>query len=312
MPETILETIDLTKHFGTFRAVDGLNLKVSRACIFGFLGPNGAGKSTTLRMILSLIRPTSGSVRIFGKDLHSHRTAILGRIGAIIEKPDFYPYLTGVENLRLLSRWYGLEPDAKKIEEMLDRVGLHGRGKDPVAAYSHGMKQRLGLAQAMMHDPELYILDEPTTGLDPKGIIELRELILDLKRVHNKTVILSSHILSEIELIADDMVIIDRGKAMVQGPVRQLLSDQDLSVVIECNAPVRVQGIVETKFPGSFSKIISDSAIEIALSHDKLPQLAREIVSEGVLLYSLEYKRRLEDYFLKLTQNAGHAELDQD
>jgi ABC-type multidrug transport system ATPase subunit len=312
MPETILETIDLTKHFGTFRAVDGLNLKVSRACIFGFLGPNGAGKSTTLRMILSLIRPTSGSVRIFGKDLHSHRTAILGRIGAIIEKPDFYPYLTGVENLRLLSRWYGLEPDAKKIEEMLDRVGLHGRGKDPVAAYSHGMKQRLGLAQAMMHDPELYILDEPTTGLDPKGIIELRELILDLKRVHNKTVILSSHILSEIELIADDMVIIDRGKAMVQGPVRQLLSDQDLSVVIECNTPVRVQDIVETKFPGSFSKILSDSAIEIALSHDKLPQMAREIVSEGVLLYSLEYKRRLEDYFLKLTQNAGHAELDQD
>jgi ABC-2 type transport system ATP-binding protein len=310
MSEIILETKDLTKHFGTFRAVDGLNLKVSKACIFGFLGPNGAGKSTTLRMILSLIKPTSGSVRIFGQDLQTHRTQILGRIGAIIEKPDFYPYLSGIENLRLLSRWYGLKPDARKIEQMLDRVGLSGRGKDLVSAYSHGMKQRLGLAQAMMHDPELYILDEPTTGLDPKGIIELRELILDLKRVHNKTVILSSHILSEIELIADDMVILDRGKAMVQGSVRQLLSDQDLSVVIECNDTQKVQRILEAGFPGSFSRVQSDRTIEIGMAHDKLPLLAQALVSSDVLLYSMEYKRRLEDYFLKLTQSARHADLD--
>lgn len=311
MSEIILETKDLTKHFGTFRAVDGLNLKVSKASIFGFLGPNGAGKSTTLRMILSLIKPSSGNIRIFGQDLQTHRTQILGRIGAIIEKPDFYPYLSGIENLRLLSRWYGLRPDARKIDEMLDRVGLSGRGKDLVSAYSHGMKQRLGLAQAMMHDPELYILDEPTTGLDPKGIIELRELILDLKRVYNKTVILSSHILSEIELIADDMVIIDQGKAMVQGPVKQLLSDQDLSVLVECDDTQKVKNILDTGYPGSSSRILSDQVIEIGMAHDKLPVLAQSLVSSGVLLYSMEYKRRLEDYFLKLTQRAGHADLDQ-
>lgn len=311
MSEIILETKDLTKHFGTFHAVDGLDLKVSKASIFGFLGPNGAGKSTTLRMILSLIKPSSGNIRIFGQDLQTHRTQILGRIGAIIEKPDFYPYLSGIENLRLLSRWYGLRPDARKIDEMLDRVGLIGRGRDLVSAYSHGMKQRLGLAQAMMHDPDLYILDEPTTGLDPKGIIELRELILDLKRVYNKTVILSSHILSEIELIADDMVIIDQGKAMVQGPVKQLLSDQDLSVLVECDDTQKVKNILDTGYPGSSSRILSDQVIEIGMAHDKLPVLAQSLVSSGVLLYSMEYKRRLEDYFLKLTQRAGHADLDQ-
>jgi ABC-type multidrug transport system ATPase subunit len=232
MDSGMVEISQLSKTYQNVPAVDHLDLIIPHNCIYGFLGPNGAGKSTTLRMLLSLVSPDQGSIKVFGKDLKNHRKEILSGIGSIIEKPDFYLYLSAIENLNLLARLSGIRPNPNRIQELLELVGLSARGNHKVATYSHGMKQRLGIAQAIIHDPQLIILDEPTTGLDPNGILELRQLILNLKQ-EGKTVILSSHILSEIELIADHMVIMNKGKAVVQGNVHNLLNDQELIFLIE-------------------------------------------------------------------------------
>ena len=219
----------LRKSFGAFNAVDGLSFHVETGDIYGFLGPNGAGKSTTIRMLLGLIRPDEGDIRLFGKSLLQHRAECMSRIGAIVEKPDFYKYLSAYDNLKIFGTMSGADTSSVSLEKMLELVGLTGRGKDPVKNYSHGMKQRLGLAQALLHNPSLIILDEPTTGLDPQGIIDLRELILQLSH-QGKTVFMSSHILSEIELIATRMVIISKGKAVAEGSVQELLNADDLVV----------------------------------------------------------------------------------
>jgi ABC-type multidrug transport system ATPase subunit len=223
--ENIIELSNLVKRYDKHIAVNNLNLAVPKGEVFGLLGPNGAGKSTTIRMMLSLIKPNSGSINIFGKSLFEHRNEILQNIGSIIEKPDFYLYLSARKNLELFARMSKVNPTAKLLDEMFELVGLVGRDKDKVKTYSHGMKQRLGIAQALIHNPDIVILDEPTTGLDPQGIIDLRNLILLLKNERNKTVVLSSHILSEVELIADSMAIVNKGEVAVQGKVNELLSN---------------------------------------------------------------------------------------
>lgn len=301
MPDNVIEISGLTKVYGSHTAVNGLDLTVAANDVYGLLGPNGAGKSTTIRMILSLIRPTSGSIRIFGRSLAENRREILRSIGCIIEKPDFYLYLSARRNLELFARMSMVQPTAKKIEEMFDLVGLRGRENDPVRTYSHGMKQRLGMAQALIHDPRLVILDEPTTGLDPQGIIDLRHLILRLKNEMGKTVILSSHILSEIELIADSMAIISKGKAIAQGKVSQLLSDDDLLVYIE---PVDMDALRTTIATSVWADAIDglDAAeLRLRISKAALPALHAHLDQHSVQLYSLYYRKRLEDYFLKLT-----------
>src|ERR1051326_2344924 len=205
-PEIILSIKDLHKSYGHFKAVDGLNFDVYRGDVFGFLGPNGAGKSTTIRMMLSLIRADRGQISVFGRSLQKERNYILKRVGCIVEKPDFYKYLSAERNIEYFAKLSGAQVSKKKIHEVLDFVGLKGREKDKVKGFSHGMKQRLGIAQTLIHDPDLIILDEPTTGLDPQGIIDLRNLILRLKNEHHKTVVLSSHTLSEIEFIPTRLV----------------------------------------------------------------------------------------------------------
>ena len=182
--DKIIEVRGLNKSYGSFKAVESLDLDVYRGDVFGFLGPNGAGKSTTIRMLVSLIKPTEGIIKIFNEDLSTHRNSILRRVGCIVEKPDFYNYLSAKKNLELLSNHNGLTLKKNKISELLEFVGLKSRGDDLVKTYSHGMKQRLGLAQALIHDPELIILDEPTTGLDPQGIIDIRNLILFLSKFY--------------------------------------------------------------------------------------------------------------------------------
>ena len=194
----IVEVKNLVKNYGSFCAVKDVSFDVYQNDVFGFLGPNGAGKSTTIRTILSLISPSSGTINLFGKPLVDNRNYILSKIGCIVEKPDFYKYLSAQKNLELFARVSGNNISKSRISELIEFVGLNGREKDKVSGFSHGMKQRLGIAQTLLHDPELIILDEPTTGLDPQGIIDIRNLILQLKNEKNKTVIISSHILSEI------------------------------------------------------------------------------------------------------------------
>ncbi|MBS1617059.1 MAG: ABC transporter ATP-binding protein, partial [Bacteroidetes bacterium] len=252
-------------------------------------------------MLLSLIRPTSGSIRIFGRSLAEDRREILRSIGCIIEKPDFYLYLSARRNLELFARMSMVQPTARKVEEMFELVGLRGRENDPVRTYSHGMKQRLGLAQALIHDPRLVILDEPTTGLDPQGIIDLRHLILRMKNEMGKTVILSSHILSEMELIADSMAIISKGKAIAQGKVSQLLSDDDLLVYIEPVDMEALRTIITTSVWADAIDGLDAAELRLRISKAALPALHAHLEQHGVQLYSLYYRKRLEDYFLKLT-----------
>ena len=215
--ENIVEVKKLTKVFGRIRAVDDLSFTVQRGEVYGFLGQNGAGKSTTMRMLLGLIHPTSGDVYINGELFRSNKKAALEQVGAIIERPDLYKYLSGWDNLNFFARLSNKKITQDRMHEVLDLVGLTGREKDKVGGYSQGMKQRLGIAIAMVHDPELLILDEPTNGLDPQGIAEMRTLIQTLRNQFNKTVIISSHLLYEIEQVADSMLIIHQGKKVAEG-----------------------------------------------------------------------------------------------
>jgi len=297
----IIELKNLTKQYANFTAVDGVNLTVDEGSVFGFLGPNGAGKSTTIRMLLSLIKPTSGDIFVFGKNLQTNRNEILREIGCIIEKPDFYLYLSAIKNLELFARMNGIYPTKMQLEEMFETVGLKGRERDSVKTYSHGMKQRLGIAQTLIHQPSLIVLDEPTTGLDPQGIIDLRNLILQLQKKQGKTIVLSSHILSEIELIADSMVIMNKGKALAQGKVSELLSHEDLIVTIEVQQAENAKTILQESAWQKLVKTTDGNFIYMTLSKSEIPLFQKYLAEKEIAIYSLTYKRTLEDYFLKLT-----------
>ena len=212
----------LTKRFGDFTAVDDLSFTVERGQVYGFLGQNGAGKSTTIRMLLTLINPTAGEINFFGQSLRSHRSEILSQIGAIVEKPDLYKYLTATEHLHVVARLRGHRPDANRNRALLEQVGLIERAQSKVGTFSQGMRQRLALACALVNDPQLLILDEPTNGLDPQGIADMRQLIRSLCQEQGKTVIVSSHLLSEIEMIADRVLIIHKGKKVAEESMQSL------------------------------------------------------------------------------------------
>ncbi len=298
--EKIIEVSHLVKHFGKFKAVEDVSFDVFRGDVFGFLGPNGAGKSTTIRSLLSLIKPTSGQLKLFGKDLSDNRNYILQRIGCIVEKPDFYKYLSAEKNIEIFARISGVDVTKKKVHEIIEFVGLKGREKDKLGGFSHGMKQRLGIAQTLIHDPELIILDEPTTGLDPQGIIDIRNLILQLKNERNKTILLSSHILSEIELIANRMVIINKGKTIVQGSVTELLNAQELIVSFKVDDTEKAKQIIQSSSLNLGIESVEGTSISIHISQEKIPMLNKLLCDSGVSVFSIEAKRKLEDYFLKL------------
>ena len=303
--EKVIEVRGLHKNYGSFNAVDNLDLDVYKGDVFGFLGPNGAGKSTTIRMLLSLIKPTSGSIKVFGKDLASNRNEILGNIGCIVEKPDFYKYLSARKNLELLAGLSNVKNSSKKIDELIDFVGLTGRGNDYVKNFSHGMKQRLGIAQALLHDPELIILDEPTTGLDPQGIIDIRNLILHLSKVQGKTVFLSSHILSEMELIASRMAVINKGKTVAQGELRTLLNDENRIVRIHTDRVVEAEILVKNSAQwNAIYKGLDEDGLSFQIHLEDIPKLNLFFVENGFQVFALESRRQLEDFFLKMTESA--------
>ncbi len=298
-PNKIIEVKNLVKHYGNFKAVEEVTFDVYKGDVFGFLGPNGAGKSTTIRTILSLIKPTAGEIRLFGKELSKNRNYILSKIGCIVEKPDFYLYLSAQKNLEIFGRVSGANITQNNIHQMLEFVGLKGREKDQVSGFSHGMKQRLGIAQTLLHNPQLIILDEPTTGLDPQGIIDIRNLILQLRNEQNKTVVLSSHILSEIELIANRMVIINKGKTIVQGSVADLLNQNDVIVLFGVSNTQKAMQVLTQQLPQNNYTIL-DNKIQVAISNEKIPIINKLLCDNQIDVFSIESKRKLEDYFLKL------------
>lgn len=300
--EKIIEVEHLSKQFNELWAVKDLNLNVYKGDVFGFLGPNGAGKSTTIRMLLSLITPTEGKIRIFGKDLRTNRIDILKKIGAIVEKPDFYGYLSAYKNLEILGKLSQTDVSRKRIMEVLELVGLEKRFKSKVKTYSHGMKQRLGLAQALIHNPDLIILDEPTTGLDPQGMKEVRDLILFLSNQNKKTIFISSHILYEIELVANRMVIINKGSAIIEGNVSELLNANNLKVTFEVNDIEKTKSIL-TNTPW-INKIESsaNNKIIFSLTNKEIPELNSYLVENRINVSAVIPARSLENYFLNITE----------
>lgn len=300
MSEKIIEVQHLSKRFGTFDAVKDVNFTVYKGDVFGFLGPNGAGKSTSIRCLLSLIQADRGEIKIFGQSLASNRSQILARTGSIIEKPDFYKYLSAYQNLAIFSRISGANVSRKEIEAMLDFVGLAGRQQDKVAGFSHGMKQRLGIAQTLLHKPDLIILDEPTTGLDPQGIIDIRNLILRLRDEQGKTVLLSSHLLAEMELIANRMVIINKGKTLVEGEVAQLLNAEELVVQLEIDKAAAAKQWIADHFSNVELISSTEHHLELAMDKSGVAELNKSLVEQGFNIYAIESKRKLEDYFIKM------------
>lgn len=300
--EKVIEVSGLTKQFKDVLAVNNLDLNVYRGDVFGFLGPNGAGKSTTIRMLLSLIKPDSGSIKIFGKPLKEKRKEILKKIGAIVEKPDFYMYLPAYKNLEILGRISGTDVSNKKIMEMLEIVGLEKRYKSKVKTFSHGMKQRLGIAQALLHDPDLIILDEPTTGLDPQGMKEIRDLIIHLSKDRGKTIFLSSHILAEVELVANRMIIISKGTTKVEGSVSDLLNSGKLKVKMDVSEPEKaVQAVKESAFKDILTAS-NGGSLEFDMQRENIADLNRFLVEKGIAVSSIIPMRSLEDYFLAITE----------
>lgn len=303
--DKIIEVNSLTKVFKELKAVNSLNLNVYKGDVFGFLGPNGAGKSTTIRMLLSLIKPTEGTIKLFGKSLKENRIDILKSVGAIVEKPDFYGYLSAYKNLEILGRISGKEISKNRIMEVLELVGLSKRYKSKVKTFSHGMKQRLGIGQALLHDPELIILDEPTTGLDPQGMKEIRDLILHLSRDQKKTIFLSSHILYEVELVANRMIIINKGTTKVEGEVKDLINAKKLKVTFEVDDEEKTKQLVAHSGWGSKLETNAKNVFIFSLENDEIAGLNKYLVENGIAVNAVIPTRSLEDYFLKITDEAA-------
>lgn len=305
---SIIQVKDLNKDFGEIKAVSNLSFSVPAGQVYGFLGQNGAGKSTTIRMLLTLIKPSSGTIQIFGMELQKHRKEILRKVGAIIERPDLYKYLTALENLRIFGTMSGIKISEKKLMDQLAMVGLADRAHSKVKTYSQGMKQRLGIATALVHDPELIILDEPTNGLDPQGIADIRNLILHLKKDLGKTLVVSSHLLSEVELIADSMIIIDKGKKLVEGKVNELFDPSETVVEVKTINDEIAWEKLKTSQLGQFILNKRNDAILLKLHREQVPVVMKEMVQMDIGILSFHSKHSLEDYFLSLTTANQHVE----
>jgi len=297
----VIDVRHVSKNFKEVKAVDDLSFSVPQGKVYGFLGQNGAGKSTTIRILLTLVMPTDGEIEMFGLNLKKNRKEILRKTGAIIEKPDLYKYLTAKENLEIFAAMSRVKISEKRIMEQLEMVGLAERAKSKIKTYSQGMKQRLGIAVALINDPELIILDEPMNGLDPQGIADVRNLILHLSSGMGKTVFVSSHLLNEMEIIADSMLIIDKGKKIVEGEVSELLNPKETNVEIETlNTGESARQIQNSVWAKHLDKILNAKII-LKMESDKIPQFIRDISQMKIDIISVRRKHSLEDYFLSLT-----------
>ncbi|HKV37210.1 MAG TPA: ABC transporter ATP-binding protein [Pyrinomonadaceae bacterium] len=300
MSDVALQTENLTKRFGARTAVDRLTIRVEREDIYGFLGPNGAGKSTTLRMLLGLVKPSSGSIKFPVSDSSWEYLRARSRVGAIIETPAFYENFSARRNLQLLASLSG-GVSKKRVEEVLDIVGLRERATDPVKVYSYGMRQRLGIAQALLPTPQLIILDEPTNGLDPQGIHETRKLIRRLRDEFRLTILLSSHLLTEIEQLCNRVGIIHEGRLLYEGGPEALLAPTSLYKVRVDDLPRAVE--VLSKEPGLTVSQNGASFLKIDADPQRLAEANALLVGSGIKVYELSpVQQSLEEAFLRLTE----------
>lgn len=304
--EPILEIKNLSKSFKSFIAVDDLSFSIMPGQVYGFLGQNGAGKSTTMRMAVGLIQPDKGFIKIKGKDFTQKSRHLLKHVGAIIERPDMYGYLSGWDNLKMFAQLSDVKISSNQLQETLHLVGLQGREKDKVRAYSQGMKQRLGIAIALIHQPDLLILDEPTNGLDPQGIVEMRKLIHSLSTEHGKTIMVSSHLLYEIEQVANQMLILHKGKKVVEGKVNDLLDPNDTLFDIRFVMNENINTIVEEIRWKPYFKDISATQLVAKMNPALMPDLNKWLVEKGVQILEIKSRHSLEAYFISLTDEATH------
>ena len=301
----ILEVKSLSKKFKDFDAVKNLSFTVNQGDVYGFLGQNGAGKSTTIRMLLKLIKPTAGEIIFSGKNIQQDND-ILRQTGAIIEKPDLYKFLSAYDNLAIFAKMSGVKVTRSLIMDQLKMVGLADRSGSKVKTFSQGMKQRLGIAVALVHSPKLIILDEPVNGLDPQGIADVRNLILRLSREMGKTVIVSSHLLSEIEIIANRMIIIHKGEKIVEGNVAELLDPANTMVEINTtDNKTSLLKIQESKWAPFLEN--DKTNIRLHMNRTDVPELVAYLHEMEVGILSVQPRHSLEDYFLSLTNNDTHV-----
>ena len=307
MNETVIKTEQLTKRYGKHTVVNKVNLHVKKGRIYGLLGRNGAGKTTIMKMILGLTPITYGNAKVFGKNIIGNEKKIYPRIGAIIETPGFYPNLTGTENLEIFARLRGTAtPNA--VKNALEIVGLPYKDKKTFSKYSLGMKQRLGIANAILHDPELLILDEPTNGLDPIGIAEVRDFIKKLSVEHGKTVLISSHILSEISLLADDIGIIDKGVLLEESSMIELEKRNSKYILLQVSDIPKTMLILERRFHVKDFSVQDEQTVRIYDTTLNMGEINKTLVMENITIFSSGiYNDTLEDYFKRITGGEGIA-----
>ena len=298
----VIRTEGLSFNFGNQQVVKSLNLQVPEGSIYGFLGPNGAGKTTTIKLLLNLLKTQHGSIHIFEQELHQHRISILSQIGALIEQPAIYQHLSGKENL--LNRALLLQVPLKRVDEMLDLVHLSTAANKKAGQYSLGMKQRLGIALALLTDPKLLILDEPTNGLDPNGIIEVRELLLKLVSQHRKTVFISSHLLAEVERMATHVGIIDGGQLLFQGSITELEALSQPLIRIEADNTVDAANLLKRKnYP--VVDVTDDYVYVPYTSKEQMGDINALLIQNEYVVFSISKQQKdLEKLFLSITQNA--------
>jgi ABC-2 type transport system ATP-binding protein len=308
-PNFVLEVFDLTKAFNGTTVVEGLNFKLKEGEVFGFLGPNGAGKSTTVGMILGLIKPTRGNVKIAGQELKSNPSLVSENIGAIIENPAFYPYLTGRDNLRALMLMSG-KLDDKRIESLLKLVNMADRADRPYKTFSLGMKQRIGIAATLLTNPKIVILDEPTNGLDPAGQREIREIIPRLAG-EGHSVMLASHLLHEVEQVSSRIAIVKKGKLIREGNVGELLSHGGYVEVTVATPEVTAAMGVLGRLPFVQKIEAENNLLQISAPEDSGQAINRALVEQGIYASGIAVRREtLEDLFLELTEEPGGPPTD--
>ena len=307
MSNYIIETKHLTKQYGTQKSVADLSIHVEKGRIYGLLGRNGAGKTTTMKMLLGLTQPTAGEVKIWGKPLKGNEKKLLPRIGSLIESPGFYPNLTATENLRIFATLRGV-PNRHAIKDALDLVGLPYKDKKLFSQYSLGMKQRLAIALAVMHDPELLILDEPINGLDPIGIAEVRSFIRELCDARGKTILISSHILSEISLLADDVGIIDHGTLLEEESLAELEQKSSKHIHFTVSNTSQAARVLERDFQENHFSVLDDHNIQLYNLTLPIGKIVTAFVANGLEVSEAHScEESLEDYFKRVTGGEGIA-----
>lgn len=297
---TILKVNNLYKSYGKLPVLSDLSFEVQEGDIYGFLGPNGAGKSTTLRIILGLIKSDKGQIDFLNQKIHFNTKKYLNNIGALIERPDFYGNLSAYDNLWLIAEMSDLSNPQNRINEVLELVSLSKRKNSRVKTYSQGMKQRLGIAQAILHRPSFVILDEPSNGLDPQGQADVREIIRSINHYDKITILFSSHILSEVEEICNRMLIINNGKKVKEGSVAELMSEDSMHVTLRTDNFEKLINVLNSygyKFSAKKSQVVVD------IKEFDIPELIRKITNDNINIYEINQNRSLENYFLTLTNS---------